>query len=59
MDTNFSKEFLNPTFINITIDDGTFEYDEGDEKYNKNFVWNVTSFKDQILNISIAFEDPS
>ena len=59
MNTNFSEKFLNEDFIKISIVEKDYDYGEDEEPFNKNLTWEVSSFKDKILNISITFEDPT
>ena len=57
MNYDFSKEFLKPDYIRIYVNQSVEEKEEA--PFNKNLTWNVTSFQNQTLNISISFDDPT
>jgi hypothetical protein len=52
MNANFSEEFLNEKYINISM-----IVREDEEDFNLNLTWKVASFKGKVLNITIMFDD--
>ena len=58
MDTNFSKPFLNETFINITAIPAELGEEYEPEIRNLNLTWKVKNFTGRELNISLKFEFP-
>jgi hypothetical protein len=55
---NYSKRFLNQTFIDIFIDSFIGEYDEYDTPRNLNLTWRVIGFQNNILTLSLNFTKP-
>jgi hypothetical protein len=55
MNTNYSLQFLNESFINITVI--PFEEEDGfdEEARNLDLTWKVKNFSGKVLNISITF----
>ena len=55
---NYSKRFLNQTFLDIFIDPLIGEYDEYDTPRNLNLTWRVIGFQNNILTLSLNFTKP-
>ena len=54
MNGKYSSEYLNLTFINITIQ----PYNVSKPNRNLNLTWNITSFHGRELKINVKFEMP-
>ena len=59
MNTNFSLPFLNESFVNITVIPVVLGEEYEEEERNLNLTWKVNNFSQNVLNISITFEDPT
>ena len=55
---NYSKQFLNETFIDIFIDPFIGEYDQYETPRDLNLTWKVREFKNNILALSLNFSRP-
>ena len=55
MSSNYSLQFLNESFINITVI--PFEEENGfdEEARNLDLTWKVKNFSGKVLNVSITF----
>ena len=59
MNTNFSLPFLNESFVNISVIPVDLGEEYEDDVRNLNLTWKVNNFSQNVLNISMTFEDPT
>ena len=55
---NYSKPFLNETYMDIFIKPFKGQYDEYDVPRNLNLTWEIREFKNNILAINLNFLKP-